>query len=93
MPIVTVRIPGNNRTARIMGWIIAHKKKKAGNDAATKRKQVIVDVDTAVQDPLTNYWVLSLEKGAGQRIRRNFLYVVAFDRRGRMIDRMIRRLR
>ena len=55
--------------------------------------QVIVDVDTAVQDPLTNYWVLSLEKGAGQRIRRNFLYVVAFDRRGRMIDRMIRRLR
>ena len=91
MPIVTVKIPSNYRIARVVGWIIAHKRKAAGGGA--KRKQIIADFDQAVQDPLTGYWVLSLDKPAGPRIRRNFLYLAVFDRRGRMIDRLVRKLK
>lgn len=94
MPRITVKFTNpNGNIARVVGYIVTTKRKKdpAGGAPAPKRKNFITDFDQGVLNPNTNEWVLTLEKVVGPRVRRNVLHVAAMDRRGRVIDSIVRK--
>jgi hypothetical protein len=94
MPQITVKLSNaNGNIARVVGYIVTTKRKKdpVGGAPAPKRKTFISDYDQAALNPNTNEWVLTLQKIAGPRVRRNVLHVAAMDRRGRVIDSIIRK--
>ncbi|MBL8866874.1 MAG: hypothetical protein KF873_11545 [Gemmataceae bacterium] len=90
MSTVVVKVPTDNaKIAEVHGWIVTVKKKTNGSGA--KRKIFVSDIDQAVQNRAGTYWILSLSKRSGQRIVKNILYITAVDRRGRVIDRLVRK--
>ncbi len=93
MPNVIVKVPTtNSNVASVIGWIVTTKRKPDPSDPTKppKRKVFVSDYDQASKNASGSMWVLTLVKREGPKIRRNVLHVTALDRRGRVIDSIIR---